>query len=173
MITQEHIDRFNSKYVKQSNDCHRWTGSLDKDGYGSFYLLGKNRRAHRVAYLFNVGPIPPGMVVNHTCGRPWCVNFQHLNLLTPRENSLIDSRGLGAVNAKKTQCPRGHAYDGVFTKRQGGTYRTCSVCEKAKHRRLKQKWRDHDVLQDVMGWTGRSSQESEVNEAPQEMLGLA
>lgn len=154
MITEQHRQRFESKFTRKQNGCFLWKGALDRDGYGSFYLLGKNRRAHRVAYLFGVGAIPAGLVVNHTCGNRACVNAQHLNLLTPAENALQDSRSVAAVNAKKTRCPKGHEYDGTYTDKRG-TQRTCSVCVKAKQKRLRKKWSEQDPLKELIGWVGK------------------
>jgi hypothetical protein len=139
-LTPNEEQRFRSKYVI-SNGCWLWQGPLDKDGYGSFYFRRKNRRAHRVGwYSFN-GEIPEGMVVNHFCGNRHCVNPQHLELLTVRDNALKDSRAIGAINARKTHCPRGHEYDRTYRGQ-----RVCSICEREKHRRLRAKWVAEDTL---------------------------
>lgn len=139
-LTPAEHERFIDKTVEH-NGCWLWQGPLDKDGYGTFYLRRKNRKAHRVGWFLLHGPIPEGLVVNHKCNHRHCVNPQHLNLLTVRENALEDSRGLGAVNARKTHCPRGHAYD-----RKWGNQRSCSTCETDKKRRLRAKWRTEDTL---------------------------
>ena len=39
------------------NDCIRWGGTIDRDGYGR----RGGRLAHRVAYEKAVGTIPPGL----------------------------------------------------------------------------------------------------------------
>jgi hypothetical protein len=130
--------RFSSKY-KRAGDCWLWTGPLDRDGYGYFYFRRRSRRAHRVSWFLHRGPIPTGMVVNHACKNRNCVNPQHLELLTTRENSLQDSVSPAALNARKTRCPQGHEYDRVY-----GGQRYCSVCEAAKSRRLRAKWRAQD-----------------------------
>jgi hypothetical protein len=110
-----------------------------------FFLRRKNRRAHRVAWYDAHGEIPSGMVVNHICKTRNCVNAQHLQIVTPRENTLRDSVAAPAVNARKTHCPRGHEYDRTYKGRRG-MQRYCSICESAKKRRLAAKWRAEDTL---------------------------
>lgn len=140
-LTPVEHERFMAKVRKDGAGCWLWQGPLDRDGYGSFYLRRLNRRAHRVGWYMLNGPIPKGLVVNHICKYRHCVNPQHLELLTARQNALKDSRAVGAVNARKTHCPQGHPFDRRY-KRQ----RACSVCEAAKARRLRAKWRAEDTL---------------------------
>jgi len=134
-MTEQELDRWATK-ISREGDCHLWTGHLDKDGYGSFYFRRKNRRAHRVGWYLTHGEIPKGMFVNHKCGNRHCVNAQHLELLTPRENALQDSKSPAAINARKTHCPQGHPYDRTYARQ-----RYCSICEAAKRRRLRQQWK--------------------------------
>lgn len=42
--------------------------------------------AHRVAYEYFLGPIPPGMEVDHLCRTRLCVNPMHLEVVGHREN---------------------------------------------------------------------------------------
>lgn len=81
-----------------------------------------------------------GMVVDHHCGIRACVNPSHLRLQTPRQNSLENSRSAAAVNARKTHCAHGHPLD-----RKYGKQRYCSICQAAKTRRLRAKWRAEDA----------------------------
>lgn len=145
-LTDSELTRFRSRIKKSSeSDCHVWTGPLDKDGYGSFYLRRKNRRAHRAAWYDMHGPIPEGLVVNHICKNRACVNAQHLQVVTAGENTLRDSTTISAINARKVHCPQGHPYDRRY--RNGKGYqRCCSICESAKKSRLRKKWRAEDTL---------------------------
>jgi hypothetical protein len=43
--------------------------------------------AHRISYELCVGPIPEGMTVDHTCRNHCCVNPEHLELVTSKENT--------------------------------------------------------------------------------------
>lgn len=66
--------------------CVEWGRAKDKDGYGLVKRNGKQYRAHRLVYQDAYGPIPPGMVVMHTCDNPSCINLNHLKLGTSQDN---------------------------------------------------------------------------------------
>lgn len=134
-LTLAELDRFNGRTSKDG-DCVLWTGALDKDGYGTFYLRRRGRRAHRVAYFHAYGAIPVDCVIHHACQTRHCVNPAHLRLATVKDNNLRESNNVGAINARKTHCKNGHPFD----RKYGGT-RYCSVCEAAKTKRLRAKWK--------------------------------
>lgn len=93
------MERFWSK-VEKTEGCWNWLGNITPIGYGGFFLDGKNRRAHRVAYELSIGPIPKGLVIDHLCRNRRCVNPDHLEAVTQGEN-----RGRVPV---KTHCNYGH-----------------------------------------------------------------
>ncbi len=129
--------RFEENYVRIESGCDKWVALLDRDGYGVFHLKGRGRRAHRVAYVLRRGPIPEGRVVSHTCGNHWCVNHRHLRAISRRDATVnATSKSLPALNARKTRCKRGHPFDRTYVV-NGRPQRSCSVCENAKHRRLR------------------------------------
>jgi hypothetical protein len=82
------IERLVVKYRQSSAGCWEWTGRTNKDGYGKFYLGGVHVAAHRAAYELLVGPIPEGLVLDHLCCNPRCVNPEHLEPVTGAENLL-------------------------------------------------------------------------------------
>ena len=146
-LTPDESKRFKSKYSVDALGCWVWNGPLDKDGYGAFYLRRKNRRAHRVGWFDAFGPVGEGLVINHKCRNRACVNWQHLECVTTGENALKDSTAIGAINARKTHCPRGHTYDGSYINRTTGkAQRVCKTCEREKSRRLRAKWNREDTL---------------------------
>ena len=79
-------ERFTSK-INKTATCWLWIAAKDRDGYGQFKLDGRMQAAHRVAYLLDIGPIPEGHQVDHTCHQPACVRPDHLRAVTPKQNS--------------------------------------------------------------------------------------
>lgn len=84
-----------------NSGCWLWAGHTDECGYGRVRAPVKTR-AHRMAYLWNVGPIPPGYVVMHKCDTPACVNHNHLVAATQLDNiadRVRKGRSSGGSNA--------------------------------------------------------------------------
>jgi hypothetical protein len=84
------LGRFESKFVK-ADGCWLWHGAIDRwarGGYGRFGYMGRNDKAHRVAWILYKGPIPDGLHVLHTCDVRSCVNPNHLWLGTNDDNIL-------------------------------------------------------------------------------------
>jgi uncharacterized UBP type Zn finger protein len=97
---------------------------------------GKWVYAHRVSYEAANGPIPEGLVIDHLCRVAACINPDHLEAVTQRENML---RGVGpvAVNVQKTRCTHGHLFDSDNTYWTSVGARQCRACNVARQRRYR------------------------------------
>lgn len=103
--------------------CYVWLGELNNWGYPIvYYKTGPNKptikRAQRVIYELTKGPIPDGLVVDHTCNNTWCVNPDHYEAVTASENN---RRRRPYV---RKFCKNGHPLD--ETRKNG----RCSICSK-------------------------------------------
>lgn len=128
------IDRFNLYILLVPSGCIEWTGRIDRYGYGQFGPGGRNVAnvgAHRWSYEHHVGPIPAGYQVDHLCRNRKCVNPDHLEAVTPREN-VLRSASPASANARKTHCSEGHPLSGDNIYSYPDSYkRVCKTCKKA------------------------------------------
>jgi hypothetical protein len=126
-----HPDIF-SLIDKQPGGCWLWKGHIDNyrhnRGYGRYGGPGQRRQAHRLIYELLRGPVPKHLDLDHLCRIRHCVNPDHLEIVTRRTN-LLRGKGLAAVNARKTQCPKGHLYD---AKNSSGRF--CSTCQRERNK---------------------------------------
>lgn len=132
-------ERFWPKVDRRSDDeCWPWLGGTSR-GYGRFqygsYREPLTRLAHVVAYELLIGPIPPGLELDHICRNPRCVNPAHLEAVTHRENM---RRGVAHNNvgwrASMTHCLRGHEFTPANTYRDKRGSRHCRECQRARNR---------------------------------------
>ena len=127
------MERFWSK-VKKEDGCWIWLASRDRMGYGTFGFDGKVQKAHRVSYQLEIGPIPSGAHILHSCDNPPCVNPAHLRAGT-RSDNMRDKVERGRDwNVKKTECIHGHPFDDLNTYITPDGRRNCRTCRlAAKH----------------------------------------
>ena len=114
-------------------DCWEWTGGTSA-GYGVVKIDASPRHAYRYVWEVLVGPIPPGMQLDHLCRNRRCCNPDHLEVVTQKINTLRGF-GAGAVNAKRNVCPQGHPYDTLLRNGNGISARSCKRCNNEKSRR--------------------------------------
>ena len=126
MTTTQWMAKEERQFVRDAGTgCWVWIGSRTLSGYGLVWSSGKRKRAHRLAYETFRSEIPANMTIDHLCRTPICVNPDHMELVTQRENVL---RGYApsAINARKACCVRGHEFTEANTYRWHG--RRCRYC---------------------------------------------
>ncbi len=119
-------------------ECWLWESGIDHEGYARMFVDGKTRRVHRLSYEALIGPIPPGLVIDHICRVRNCVNPAHLRAVTNRENILCGA-GLSAQNATKTHCAQGHEFTAENTYLSPYNKRRCLACAREWEKKYKQK----------------------------------
>jgi hypothetical protein len=137
------LTKLMERVVVDSAGCWLFTGFKDAKGYGKVWHQGKKARAHRVAYELAVGKIPSSLELDHLCRVRSCINPAHLEAVTRRENLM---RGLSfcSRHARKTHCPKGHAYEGenlILRIRGRFTSRECRECKRAFSRERGKRFR--------------------------------
>lgn len=143
--TLQHPEHYLSQIDQSDSEaCWPWPGKLNPAGYG---YAGSDKFAHRWLYEQRIGPIPPGMVLDHECHNRdlsclggdhcphrRCVNPNHLAPKTSGENSAASTVCPSTVNKAKGRCPAGHRYDEDNTYIAPTTgHRQCRKC-RARHR---------------------------------------
>ena len=126
-------EQVNARFTVDSSGCWLWEGTLSLSGYGRLWIggtRGRRHQAHRLTYEMHKGPIPEGLEIDHLCRVPACVNPDHLEAVTHRENQRR-GRGIIAIHMAKTHCPQGHPY----SHRNKHGHRKCHACESARSRR--------------------------------------
>lgn len=127
------------------SDCVFWQGYKTTNGYGVKVVNYKRKAAHRWVWEQANGPVPDGMVIDHTCHNEAihnegceggfsckhraCVNPEHLELVTQSENV---RRGLHSMDNRAT-CKKGHDYtdpNNIMVRADGR--RECAQCNRER-----------------------------------------
>lgn len=118
-----------------SEGCWLWLGATMANGYGRFAVQRRARLVHRVAYEHLRGKIPDGLTLDHKCRQRNCINPDHLEPVTNRDN-ILRGGGVSARNARKTHCDHGHEFTPANTYVNRGQ-RLCRLCRRDASRKLR------------------------------------
>src|SRR5438552_3186211 len=104
--------------VPLSSGCWEWNGPRSNNGYGRMPYQGRARPAHQLVYRLWRGPIPEGLELDHLCRNTWCVNPEHLEPVTHRENTRRGraAAAIAAYYAARTNCRHGLEYTAETSK---------------------------------------------------------
>ncbi len=118
--------------VEKTFSCWIWTAGKNNKGYGMIWDAEEGRQvlAHRASYQMMKGPIPEGLSLDHLCRNPACVNPDHLEPVTHKEN-LRRGNTPGSLAARTGHCKRGHS-DWRWSK--DGKSRHCRTCARERNR---------------------------------------
>ena len=132
-VTNPHLSRY---IPVPESGCWIWERCLNSQGYGILRDCKKQVVAHRYFYEQLRGPIPVGLTIDHLCRVRCCVNPDHMEVVTMRVN-LLRGVGVVAINARKTQCPKGHSYskDNTYISHSG--HRHCRICKRMNDKRYR------------------------------------
>lgn len=125
--------------------CWLWTAARNKSGYGVFGVPDRKRGtgctgiASRLSYLEANGPVLRSEHVDHLCRVRNCVNPEHLEVVTHREN-ILRGDTVSAKRSRVTHCPQNHEYTPENTTTDSKGRRYCRECKRVRS----QKMRDSD-----------------------------
>jgi hypothetical protein len=115
MAASKFIRKDDSRFwakVNKTNSCWLWIGCKTQDGYGFLHrwIHGRPKgfKAHKYSWLLNVGKVPHGINVLHTCHVRDCVNPSHLYLGTQKQNMQDAVRRFGGAKWIKRQSGQEH-----------------------------------------------------------------
>lgn len=147
-------------HPEPNSGCWLWMASLDGAGYGFFWFETRMIRAHIFMYEHYKELVPKGLQLDHLCRTPCCVNPDHVEPVTSKENVrrgilaevqrkrmkdylLHDPTSPAGRNRSKTHCPAGHQYTGrnLSTTKKG---RRCKKCH--SNGNLQYFYRNHEKM---------------------------
>ena len=123
--------------VEKSEGCWLWRASFRRDGYGQFWIGGRNRAAHRASWFLKYGVWPKACVLHH-CDVKSCVNPEHLFLGTHKDNTRdMDLKG----RRNTSMAPRGSRHSQAkLTEQMVRAIRAEYATGETTHHKLAQKY---------------------------------
>ena len=126
----QQVDKHGPQIKGVSGRCWMWIGYVMKPeakfGYGLFHAE-KTVRAHKFSLRLHGIEIPIGSEPHHVCLQRACIRPSHMRILTRAEHQLL--------HHQKTECVKGHPFDGTQAGRNGKRWNKCLRCHAASQRR--------------------------------------
>lgn len=124
-------DRLKNLAIPEPNTgCWLWTGYVNQSGYGMATMRRPKRSVlvHRLSYETFVGPIMEWLQIDHRCRTRICINPDHLEPVTGRENLQRADKWPG----NKTHCKHGHSLLLGQNLHFYKHYRVCLTCRRQR-----------------------------------------
>jgi len=142
--------------VNDQTGCWDWIGSCQPSGYGQLNLqredgAARPELAHRISYRVFRGPIPTNInrpTIDHLCRNRKCVNPEHLETVSNREN-ILRGTAPSAMYARRTHCNYGHEYtENNLARRSNRRVRECKICKSNSQKKYKRNKKAKAVRRD-------------------------
>lgn len=139
--------------VSTLSRCWAWVGAKTTQGYGTIERDGKLILAHRASLQLH--GLALGENTDHLCRNKLCVNPEHLESVTIRENS-ARGNAPSAIALRTGMCKNGHALTGwnVRENRKPG-WRRCRTCSAKNTSIYRAKLRDSKLNTEELLTLGR------------------
>lgn len=121
-----------TKVTEDPSGCWLWDGAKQAQGYGTTNIQTargrSNTTAHRLFFVAYVADIPHGETIHHKCGTRACVNPDHLEAISQRENAaeMFERKALHASveHAEKTMEDMAEALKDAYSQDREEEYGT-------------------------------------------------
>lgn len=163
-LSESDLVRFQSNFIRGNPDeCWEWRGAPTQFGYGSFSICGRGYPAHRVSYAVAKGTVDPTLTLDHLCRNRCCVNPNHLEPVTNREN-LLRGYGPSGLNARKDYCDHGHELTpaNIYEQPSRPGYRLCRLCRQTHRKTQKPRIVSHYQKRTAAGLCRRCTNPAEL-----------
>lgn len=96
------ISRFDHRYqIDEQTGCWIWHGTIQHNR--PIFWNGKKVYAHRWYWEYLNGPVPSELELDHLCRQTLCVNPDHLEAVTHKENT---NRGIRYLDMRRDEIGR-------------------------------------------------------------------
>lgn len=124
--------RVNSKV--DSNGCWIWLGCLNH-GYARCRWRKKRIMVHRLSYMERYGIIDSSLSIDHLCNNRSCVNPEHLQNISLKENQKRSNDIIKARVIERGTCFNGHRSTSENLRKNG----VCKICANERNREYRKR----------------------------------